>query len=244
MEETKIEDDNMEIETGMEEEKIEMDSSIKMDKTYTQTDEWEKVNDFVFSEYIRDIVHTVPDLLKDLDQFISQMELLGVSSERSRSRALKLLVDLKSDIESQKVIEAMQQGMTDEEKILERRYLMAHKSLGTSDLDKDKKKTLTSGNQDVMLDLQLGDPSSNVCIRCEELEAVAWNIYHLRQCRHSYCIDCFRRDIKKWIRTMKDEIYALNSANKKQRTKYRRGKSSKRNEKKKETKSEIEKKSI
>jgi len=52
------------------------------------------MNDFVFSEYIRDVVHTIPDLLKDLDQFIIQMELLGVYSERSRSRALKILMDL------------------------------------------------------------------------------------------------------------------------------------------------------
>jgi len=222
VEETKKEEiKSEEMETGMEEEKTE--SQLKMDKKYTETDEWEKVNDFVFSEYIRDIVHTIPDLLKDLDQFVSQMELLGVYSERSRSRALKLLVDLKAEIETQKTIELMQQNMTDEEKMLERRYLMVHKSMATPESDKEKQTSIIV--QDKLL--VLGDPSSNLCVRCEEIETVAWNIYHLRQCQHAYCIDCFRKDMKKWVRTTKDEIYALSSANKKNRAKYRRLKSKK-----------------
>jgi len=96
------------------------------------------------------------------------------------------------------------------------------------------------------LDVPLGDPSSSICIRCDEVEAVAWNIYHLRQCQHAYCVDCFRKDIKKWIRTMKDEIYALSSANKKQRTKYRRRtkKSSKKMRKKRIQRMKLKKKHL
>jgi len=73
-----------------------------------EKDQWENVNDFVFTEYIRSVLDIIDNPFNNIEAFIKQMEKLGVQTDRSRSRAFRLLDDLKKEEMSQKYISEMQ----------------------------------------------------------------------------------------------------------------------------------------
>ena len=78
---------------------------VKGDDTVimADSDEWEGVSDFVFTEYIQDVSDEIDDLFGSIDEFMKRMAFLGVNSQRSRSRALALLEELRNRKEAQRI---------------------------------------------------------------------------------------------------------------------------------------------
>ena len=70
-------------------------------------DEWDDVSDFVLTEYIKDVSDEIDDLFHSLDEFMRRMAFLGVNSERSRSRALALLEEMRNRKEAQRIADEL-----------------------------------------------------------------------------------------------------------------------------------------
>jgi len=141
-------------------------------------DEWEEVSDFVLTEYIRDVVEEVDDVLVSIDEFMRRMEFLGVNSERSRSRALALLEELKNRKEAQRIADQFQ---VDDEKsaAVHRDAVGIGMGMGMDRLvDQEMAQRLADGHT----------MESFVCVRCHKQQDHGG--IELSRCSHKICYRC------------------------------------------------------
>eukprot|EP01083_Nonionella_stella_P017251 48225_1 len=164
------ETDDCEFDDGKEDEKTA--------EIITKTDDndgkyWDNVNDFVFKEYIIDVVEAMPHLLTNHSLFLEKMSVLGITSDKSKNRALTFINEIQKERQ-------LNEDKKDKEK--EPQYIM--------------KSVIT--NKAIYVHITQPKHSVVKCrYYCKQKQSAKDGIE--LSCKHWICCTCFEKYIKKCV---------------------------------------------